>query len=426
MINVVHICASDILGGAARAAFRLHRSFYGDGRVTSRMLVRGKASEDGSVFRFVPPRFSLRSFYEAEIRRRLMDIRWSRFITPNQVMHSRADIRTGLLAGLNELPCDLVHLHWLGINTLSVEEIGAIGKPVVWTLHDMWAFCGAEHYVPDGPDARFRSGYYADNRPAGESGPDMNRSVWNRKQKSWMHSMTLVAPSLWMADCAARSTLCSSWPVHCIPNPLDLERWKPLSRCAAKTLLGLPQDKQILLFGAIGGEKDPRKGADLLRLALQELRTHVAEVHLAVFGQSEPEDVVPFAYPVTYLGRLQDEFSMVAAYNAADVMLVPSRQDNLPQTAVEAHACGVPVVAFDVGGLADIVVNQRTGHLIRPYDTRLFAEAIAQLLQDHDRLQQMSRAARVVALEKFAVPVVAQAYAKLYQKVLDQELLSHG
>jgi glycosyltransferase involved in cell wall biosynthesis len=420
-MNVIHICASDALGGAARAAFRLHRSFSGLECIDSSMLVKERASDDKGVSCYTPDLFSSGSFYCSGILKRVLSVRWSKFVTTNLVMHSRADIPTGILSFLNKLPCDLVHLHWLGANTISIEEIGNIDKPVVWTLHDMWAFCGAEHYSPDGPAARFRLGYHPDNRTEGEAGPDMNRSVWIRKKKTWLKPITLVCPSQWMADCASESLLCQDWPILRIPNPLNLDLWKPLPKNQARALLNLPQDKRIVLFGAIGGERDPRKGADLLREALRALKVFCKEdVHLVVFGQSEPETPVSFEYPVTYLGRFQDEISMVAIYNSADIMLVPSRQDNLPQTAVEAQACGVPVVAFDIGGLKDIVEHQRTGYLAKPFDTEDFAERINLLLEDWNQYAQMARAARQLAEEKFAAPVIAEAYSKLYQQVLSR------
>ena len=421
MIRVVQICASDIHGGAAIAAYRLHRSFRDSPTVVSKMLVRRKASDDDSVMAHVPEKLPLRRRIPRSLRYRALAKIWSRFVTANQVTHSRADIRTGLMSSLSRIPCDLIHLHWLGDHTASVEEIGELNKPVVWTFHDMWAFCGAEHYAPDGPNARFRLGYHRDNRTEGEAGPDLNRSVWTRKKKAWKRPMTIVCPSRWLADCAQDSVLFRNWPVRRIPNPLDLERWKPYPKQPARAMHGLPQNKRILMFGAVGGESNPRKGADLLRLALEELRSRNDfgdDLHLAVFGQSEHSRSVPFAYPSTYLGRLQDEVSMIAAYNCADAMLVPSRQDNLPQTAVEAHSCGIPVVAFKVGGLADIVAHRRTGYLATPFDVKDLASGIAEVLREKDHLESMSQSARQLALETFAEPVVSTAYENLYEQVL--------
>lgn len=230
--------------------------------------------------------------------------------------------------------------------------------------------------------------------------------------------MTLVCPSRWMATCARESALFESNPVHCLPNPLDLDRWKPADRQNSRKLLGLPMDKRVVLFGAIGGESDLRKGADLLRLALEKLRERNKDIHLVVFGQSEPQKLVPFAYPVTFLGRLRDDFSLIAAYSAADVMVVPSRQEAFGQTASEAHACGAPVVAFDVGGLSDIVSHQRSGYLAKPFDTDDLAEGIASVLGNEEKSKAMSKIVRDDALRRFAMPVVANGYYEVYKNIL--------
>lgn len=418
-MRVVHVCASDIIGGAARAAFRIHSSLQDIAAVDSMMLVRGRASDDINVKVYAPKRLSLVNFFNSALKRRVSDLYWSSFVTSNKVMHSRADIRTGLLSNLNYMPCDLVHLHWLGPNTMSIEEIGQINRPVVWTLHDMWAFNGAEHYVPDGLGARFRSGYTPVNRTAGEDGPDMNRSVWSRKEEAWKNPMTIVCPSRWLADCAGDSALFRKWPVHCIPNPLDLQRWKPFPKEHARDLLGLPQDKRIVLFGAIGGEADPRKGADLLRQALTQLKKQGKEdLQLVIFGQSQPEKAPLAEYPMTYLGRINDDFTMIAIYSAADVMVVPSRQEAFGQTASEAHACGVPVVAFKVGGLPDIVDHRTTGYLAEPYDVESLAAGIAWVLGNGERRFALANSSRDAAVRKFSAPVVAKSYADLYERVL--------
>ena len=344
--------------------------------------------------------------------------KWSTFSMPDNSYFSRADINTGLLTTLNDYQYEIVNLHWMGRHTLSIEEIGQINKPVVWTLHDMWPFCGAEHSVPDVPDARFKIGYKADNRTKGETGPDMNRSVWDRKRKSWERPMTLVCPSRWLAKCASESLLFRDWPVHCIPQPLDLKRWKPINKDYARDLLGLPHNSQIVLFGAIGGEADPNKGADLLRSALQHLKEQGKEnFHLVVFGQSEPDKPTPVEYPVTYTGRLQDDLSLIATYCAADLMIVPSRQEAFGQTASEAHACGVPVVAFNVSGLPDIVEHQVTGYLAKPFDTEDLAAGIAWVLEGPVRRRSLGDAARESVLQKFSEEVVAKAYSSLYDQV---------
>jgi glycosyltransferase involved in cell wall biosynthesis len=416
MMKILHVSVGDSGGGAARAACRIHRAQVEAG-LDSRMFVLHRGTDDNRVIQ-APPRplaalllQKLQCRWQSHARRG-----WS---TENPVLHSFGKNSAGLVDELNASDADILNLHWIS-DMLSMADIGRLRKPVFWTLHDMWAFCGCEHYTPDGDDARFRRGYRVDNRPAGETGPDLNRSAWVRKKKAWKQPMILIGPSRWIADCARESILFRGWPVHCIPNPLDLERWRPFPKDNARSLLCLPKDKRIVLFGAIGGEKDPRKGADLLRHALNELKNMGMDFHLVVFGQSMPKDLVPFAYPVTYLGRLQDDFSMIAAYNSADVMVVPSRQEAFGQTASEAHACGVPVVAFKTGGLTDIVRHQVSGYLAEPHDVLSLAEGIGWVLHDDERLHSLGVAARALAERKFSASVVAEAYAELYAQAITE------
>ena len=233
--------------------------------------------------------------------------------------------------------------------------------------------------------------------------------------------MTIVCPSQWLASCARESVLFKDWPVVSIPNPIDVDFWRPIRKDQARARLGLANDKRIVLFGSSTGESDPRKGADLLHEALHVLSSRdLKDIQLVVFGQEHPQQNMPLPYPVTYLGHLQKDTSMIDAYNAADVMLVPSRQDNLPQTAVEAHACGVPVVAFKVGGLPDIVSHLASGFLAEPFETGALADGIEWVLGDESRRAALGKTAREFAVRNFSKPVIAEAYADLYGQILQR------
>jgi len=418
-MKVMLVNQTDLLGGAARAVNRLHHSLMA-ASVNSFMLVNTKLSEDETVRVATQGRLlRLINIVKKYVNKK----RWAGFSASDQSYHSTANFSCGMLNALQTMPHDIVNLHWLGSDTLTIEEIGRISKPIVWTLHDMWAFCGAEHYVPDDSGARFRTGYYKGNRPQGEIGPDMNRWVWERKHKAWEKPMTIVCPSRWLAECARESLLFSGYPIHCIPNPLDVQRWRPLSKAHSRELFGLPGEKQIILYGAQGGEADFRKGSDLLRTALNILHNNgVRNIQLVIYGQSAPKVQNELPFPVTYLGRLQDDVSMIAAYSAADVMIVPSRQDNLPQTAIEAHACGIPVVAFNIGGLSDIIEHRETGYLALPFEIVDLADGIAWVLADEQRRRVLGAAARESAVRKYSEPVIARAYSELFEQVLSSAI----
>lgn len=296
---------------------------------------------------------------------------------------------------------------------------------MVWTLHDQWAFCGAEHYVqlPPAIDKRYVEGYTSANRPDYQHGPDLNRRTWQRKCQAWQQRIHIVCPSQWLADCARNSALMKEWPISVIPYPLDLERWSPFDQTQARKVFNLPINCPLVLFGAMGGTRDPRKGSDLLQAALHFLKSQVSDTRLSalelvVFGQSRPQSEPDFGFPVHYMGHLHDDVSLRLLYAAADVMVLPSRLDNLPNTGLEAQACGTPVVAFRYSGLTDVVTDGVTGILADPFAPESLAQAILTVIRDPERNRQMGSAARAKAEQLWDPGVVAKQYAELYQSIL--------
>jgi glycosyltransferase involved in cell wall biosynthesis len=409
------VAHSDLAGGAARAAYRLHQSLSGEGH-ESRLFVREKSSDDWTVTR-------LRSTTEAllaPLRARLgrFPFRW--VADRGDGFRSANWIPSHWSSVLDGMDSDLIHLHWIGSETLSIEDVGRIRKPLVWTVHDMWPFCGTEHYAPETHDERWRRGYdrALDSRSALTF--DVDRWVWRRKKRSWSVPMQLVAPTRWMADCLASSALMRDWPIATIPYALDTQVFKPLDRGMARKALNLPHDAVIVMFGAIGGGKDRRKGYDLLMAALASLALQQdrAQILCCVFGQSMPEQAVNFPVPIRWLGHIQDDVTLALLYGAADLTVVPSRQDNLPQTALEAQACGCPVVAFNTGGLPDAVVHGVTGYLATPFDAVDLASGIFWVLEDQNRRFGLARAARARAVQLWSPEVIAAKYVSLYREIL--------
>ena len=408
-------------GGAAKAAYRIHRALVASG-IDSRMRVLSSSTGDDRVTAGARRPITARLIQKLHLRW-LAHVRRG-WYTDNPVLHTFGQVGSGLLDELNASDADILNLHWIS-NMLSVRDIGRLKKPLFWTLHDMWAFCGGEHYAPDDNGARFRQGYSTNNRPVIERGPDLNRQSWEAKRRAWAHQhFTIICPSRWLADCVRQSALFSDAAVHVIPNPLDVERlWRPIPREVARVALGLPPDKKLILMGAAGGIADPRKGGDLLHDAMARVATRQpGEVELMIYGQSDTSRADAWPCPVHWLGVVRDDRVLALAYSAADVLVVPSRQDNLPNTAVEAQACGTPVVAFDIGGLPDIVTHRSTGWLARDFDTADLAEGVSWLLADDVRHAVIAAAARKQAVERFAESVVAAQYATLYRDVLERSL----
>jgi glycosyltransferase involved in cell wall biosynthesis len=414
-IKITHVNTHDSGGGAARAAYRLHRGLVASG-IDSRMRVRYGDTEDDLVITGA----SLSARALQALHCKFSSFAHRHWRTANPVYHSFGQHGAGLVEELNASDADLLNLHWVA-EMLSVKDIGKLKKPIVWTLHDMWAFCGGEHLSPDDEKTRFRLGYRTDNRPSGEAGPDLNQRTWQAKRRKWARQrFTIVTPSQWLARCARESVLFSQSPVQVIPNCLDTANtWRPIPRDAACVVLGLPSDKKIIMFGAYGGLAEHIKGGDLLRETIFQLVENSKNIYeLLIFGEEKPNDADGWPCQVHWLGAVRDDRILAQAYSAADVMVVPSRQDNLPNTAIEAQACGTPVAAFNVGGLPDIVTHRETGWLSMPFDTADLAAGLAWLLEDSERLAIISAAARNHAVSQFSESVVSAKYLELYHQIL--------
>lgn len=416
-LKILHLSPDENGGGAAKAAYRIHCALK-QSNINSQMLVLKKASDDPAIYSINAGIFRKiqRFIYKKlnQLRTRTDGL----LVTLNPTLHSFGKTSRGLVDHLNQCDADVIHLHWI-IGMLSIQDIGRITKPLVWTFHDMWAFCGGEHYAEnDAPNARFRAGYLPNNRPAGETGPDLNRATWQAKMKSWKNSIQVIAPSQWMARCTHNSILMHEWPVYVIPNTLDTQKWQPMNKTTSRKALNLPENSQLICFGAMGGAQTHLKGFDLLCEALNQLRGTIPNLEIIIFGQNKPEVEPDLGFPLHYTGHLSNEEDLRRVYSAADVFIIPSRMDNLPNTGVESMACGTPVVAFNTGGLKDIVTHQITGWLAEPFDAHQLAQGIKWVLENPARHNSLCQAARAFAETRFSYGVVAQQHSALYQQLI--------
>jgi glycosyltransferase involved in cell wall biosynthesis len=412
-MRVLQLSTYDGGQGAARAAFRLHRALR-DAGVDSAMRVAAASTGDAWV---EAPRSKPR---QALALLRSTASWWLQKPqrSANPITHSLAALPSCLHRELNRRQADLLHLHWLQDEFLSVEAIGRLRGPVFWTLHDTWPFCGSEHYPAAPSDRRFSAGYLRGNRPAGDRGLDLDRWVWRRKRGAWaqlLPRLQLIAPSRWMAEQAAASVLFAGVPCAVIPNALP-PVFRPIEKARARELLGWPQQQRLILFGAMDGSADPRKGWDLLEAALHRLVADAEGLPLAavVLGQAPPRQPPSMPLPLRFAGRLHDDLSLALAYAAADVVVVPSRLDNLPQSATEALACGTPVVAFRQGGLEDLVEHRVSGWLAQPFNPHHLALGIAWCLNTPGLAPSPAR------LSGWRPAAVAEAHTALYGSVLER------
>lgn len=413
-MRIVTLSTMDSSGGAARAALRLNSGLQSIG-VDSRMVVQCRTSSCNSVY---GPTGKLASA-TAKARLLLDQIPVLPFWRNSKGVFAPGWLPGKAWKSANALHPDIIHLHWITKAFLGVRDLARLNAPLVWTLHDMWAFTGGCHY--DMGCSRYRA--HCGSCPVLDSKKDndLSRKVLSRKHKAWQNiNLTIVSPSQWLANCARESTLLKNRRIEVIPNGLDLERFKPVDKKTARTHLGLGANSKLILFGAMGSTENERKGFTQLKRALELLSAAdlKEKPQVIVFGASQPSHPEYAGLSVQYVGQLDNDQDLVALYAAADVFVAPSLQDNLPNTVMESLACGTPCVAFSIGGMPDMIEHQKNGYLARPYSPHDLADGIAWILGDMDRWQQLSAQSRTSVEQKYELTSVAGKYHDLYKELL--------
>ncbi len=412
--SILHISTSDISGGAARAAFRLHRGLQDSAGFDSLMLVQFKDSDDNTV---IGP--------ESNIGRGVANLRVPLDHMPKLFFHNNINtihhlqwLPERLIKKIEVIDPDIVHLHWICRGFMNIKTLSRINRPIVWTFHDMWPFTGGCHYVSGCEGYKRKCG----RCPQLDSGiqNDLSRWTWKRKKKYWDDlDLNIVAPSNWMKDQVLKSSLFRKAQIQVFPNGLDVFRFRPVDKAYARNLLGLPADKKLILFGAMNATSDTRKGFHALLPALRKLCVSQMKnsIELVVFGSSKPENPPDFGLKSHYFGRLNDEISISMLLAACDLFIAPSSEDNLPNTVMEAIACGTPCVAFNVGGISDMIKHKQNGYLARPSDADDLVDGILWISENDDRWKRLSVQARKKAENNFSIESVVRKYSALYENV---------
>jgi glycosyltransferase involved in cell wall biosynthesis len=424
-VKIAHISTTDFSGGAGRSAYRLHVGLRALG-LDSRMLVQQKESNDTSVVLFQPPVDGPTRLRRA-IKRRFLKLSQkdltgrpagSTYFSDDRSDHSADTMR-------QVPPSDILHLHWIAgfVDYRDFFHRLPRGLPIVWTLHDMNPFTGGCHF--DGGCGRYLEHCGACPQIGSLERNDLSARVWHRKSHAFAtrsaSSMHIITPSRWLAHEAEKSTLLSRFPVRVIPYGVDTEQFQPRDRRFARQLFGIPPEARVALFVADwAGEK--RKGLDLLSEAIRGIED-LPELCVFTIGRNmAQQETGKCSVAIEYI---RDELTMSLAYSAADLFVVPSLQDNLPNTALEALACGIPTVAFAVGGLTDVIREDETGVLVPPGDVHALRVAITKMLKNTARLASMAESCRRTALAEYTLDIQARHYVALYESLMLVRLGDH-
>ena len=417
-MRVLIVNTSERTGGAAVAASRLMNALNNHG-LKAKMLVRDKQSDHLTVAALpTQKRMQLRFLWERFVI--WLHLKFDRtHLFEVDIANCGADITQ--LREFQE--ADIIHLHWVNQGMLSLKGIRKIldsGKPVVWTMHDIWPATAVCHVTLDCRHFEQQCGHCR-LLPDGGSTTDLSASVWNQKQKILNeHHISFVACSKWLEGEANKSALLQGQHICNIPNPIDTHIYHPQNKQQARQSLGVPTDKRIILFVS-QRVTDDRKGMAYFTAAINKLAEQHPETRentvIAILG-GHSEDVVPhLALPAYPLGYVNDEKRIIDVYNAADVFVLPSLEDNLPNTIMEAMACGVPCVGFRVGGIPEMIDHQQNGYVARFCDVDDLAVGINWVLSNTDYAQLSQQAVHHVSMN-YSQHSVASRYIEVYNQAM--------
>ena len=410
-MRVLIVNTSERTGGAAVAASRLMKALNNNG-VKAKMLVRDKESDSLTVVGL--PKSPMLHWY----------FLWERLVIFCRLHFSRKHLfeidiaNTGSdITKLREFQeADVIHLHWINQGMLSLNGICKIlrsGKPVVWTMHDIWPATGICHLT--------LGCHYFVNRcanckylPGGGGSNDLASRIWQKKQQMQVdENIYYVACSRWLESEAKTSALLKGQKITSIPNPIDTHIYKKGSKEEARQRLGLPLDKKLILF-ASQRVTNENKGMSYLIEACRQL-SDLCEVVILGGHAEEVEAQLPMkAYP---LGYVNEEQRIVDVYNAADVFVLPSLSENLPNTIMEAMACGVPCVAFKVGGIPEEIDHLKNGYVAAYRDAEDLAKGIEWVLEEAD-YESLSQQAVHKVMQCYSQRSVAVKYLEVYQQAM--------
>lgn len=419
-LKILFLNSSDTHGGAAKAAYRLFCALREQGE-SVKMLVRDKATNDPDVISCLD--FERKGWlgkidkFIWKIKNRIRKQKWKKYPDRESVFLNDLD-SVSLLSAIKSIEFDVLHLHFVANRFLDLHELTKINKPIVWTLHDSWAFTGICHFFYD--CKRYEQSCGCCPMLHSDNPNDFTHKIWKTKnsiyQKTNMH---IVTPSNWLGTCASQSSLFSDFPLTVIPNGINTQLYRPMPVAEARKSIGLKDDKFYLLFGAVNATDDSNKGFDLLLDALKYLEQTIGKkIELIVFGADKPTNKPDFGFPVAYMGIIRNENTLVEIYNAADVVIVPSRSENFSNIILESMSCRTPVVGFDIGGNSDLIDHKQNGYLANAFDTMDLANGIEWCLENNSsEILSISTQKRVET--EYSLSRVSNKYLSIYNKLVE-------
>lgn len=417
-MRVLIVNTSENTGGAAVAANRLKEALNNNG-IKAKMLVRDKESDDITVAQLN------KSWHQK------WDFLWERFVIYMRLHFKRdnlflidiANAGTDITKTREFKEADVIHLSWINQGMLSLKGIRKIlesNKPVVWTMHDLWPASSICHYARNCRNYEKQCGN-CPLLPGNGSSNDLSARIWKKKRKILeRNSILFVTCSRWLADKAKKSGLLSGQKVISIPNPIDSRAFTKENREEARLYAGLPEGKKLILFVS-QRVTDKRKGMDYFITAINKMVEAHPEMKdncgIAILGGKAEELADKLPLPSYPLGYVSEEKKIASIYNSVDLFVLPSLEDNLPNTIMEAMACGVPCVGFNTGGIPEMIDHLKNGYVAEYKSSDDLARGIHWVLSEADH-QSLSNEAMKKVNQCYSQYAVAMKYIEAYNQAM--------
>jgi glycosyltransferase involved in cell wall biosynthesis len=418
-MRILLINTSERTGGAAIAANRLLAALQKTGVVTVSMLVRDKQTNNPAVSSINTSWPTKKINFIRFVWERLIIFLSNKCSRKNLFKISIANTGTNITDHPLVKEADVIHLHWINQGFLSLSDIRKLietGKPLVWTMHDFWPATGICHYP--GECIRYKTECFQCPEQKIHPLTDLAKATFKKKQKLSLSRIVFVGCSKWLTASVRQSNLLKNASIVSIPNPIDTGIFQPVDKSKARKIFHLPLNKQLILF-ASAKLSDTRKGAMYLMESCKILQSRgVNSFEIVLTGNQSEELASNLSFPVHELGYISEEKSMAMLYSCVDLFLIPSLEDNLPNTIMEAMACGTPCVGFSTGGIPEMIDHKINGYLAAYKNAEDLATGIVWVLNNAEP-QQMSEACIRKVQNMYAENVVAGQYTSLYKSLLN-------
>lgn len=412
MIKVVHVTFSDNYGGAAIAAKR-HCVAMRKSGIDASMLVVHKYETNKSFINKIHTK-KIISFLREKINLYLERIFLKRFAPKGTFsfpllgnsIHNHSLVQEA----------DIIYLHWINHSMMTIKDVENLlktKKTIYWYLHDMYPLTGGCHH--SFTCNKYKNKCYKCDLLGNHLFFDIAKRQYTCKFKRWKKytNFKIISPSKWLGVCAAESSIFKNHQIHICPNPIDTTVFKPIDKIVAKKILNLDLDKKTLIFSA-DNKANPYKGWSYLKEVLNKLDSE--KYQCLILGDYNETIDNEIQIKTTYTGYLHDDYALMVAYNAADLLVIPSLAENFPNVIVEAMSCGIPCVGFNVGGIPDLIHTGETGYLAEYKNIIDMRDGINYCLDNNDIYATLSKKTRMYVEEYCSYNKVKEYYNNLHQQ----------